>query len=265
VTTSPRPAGEAGTGWYVYGVVPAAEAPQGLFDGVGGVGGGTVQLIPAGQLAAVATDVPLEEFGEASITDNLRDPAWLESRVRAHEAVLEAALRAVPVVPFRFGVIYRNENAVREMLGAHEGLGQALDGVRGKVELGVKAFLAADSAGAPQSDEGEETSAGRRYLEEKRRTRRLAEEREALKASWADESHRRLAALADAATANPLQPGEVTGRDDEMFLNGAYLVPVEHEGKFRQLVAELEAEFRPNVQFELTGPWPPYNFVEDPA
>jgi gas vesicle protein GvpL/GvpF len=253
----------AGRGWYVYGIVPAAEAPDNLFDGVAGVGGGSVTLIADGRLAAIATDVPLEEFGEEAIAENLRDPTWLERGVRGHDAVLEAALRAVTVVPFRFGTIYRGEDEVRAMLSQNERLNDALDRVRGRVELGVKAFLA---PAAPPAGEAGTASSGRRYLEEKQRARRDAEEREALRARWADESHARLAAVADGATANPLQPREVSGRDDEMFLNGAYLIRLEREQDFRAALAQLEAELGPSgARFELTGPWPPYNFVEDPA
>lgn len=256
----------AGRGWYVYGIVPAAEAPDNLFDDVAGVAGGSVTLIADGRLAAIATDVPLTEFGEVAIAENLRDPAWLERGVRAHDAVLETALGAITVVPFRFGTIYRGEDDVRAMLSENERLNDALDRVRGKVELGVKAFLTAVAAEAEPAGEESTGSAGRRYLEEKQRARRVAEEREAQRARWADKSHARLAAVAEAATANPLQPREVSGPDEEMFLNGAYLVPLESDQEFRTALAELEAELGPSgARFELTGPWPPYNFVEDPA
>jgi Gas vesicle synthesis protein GvpL/GvpF len=253
-------------GWYVYGVVPAAEAPKNLFDGVAGVGGGSVRLVTAGELAAITTDVPLTEFGEDAIADNLRDPAWLEQSVRGHDAVLEAAVGAVTVVPFRFGTIYRGEDEVRGMLSEHERLNEALQRVRGRVELGVKGFLAAAASEAEPAGEESTGSSGRRYLEEKQRARRVAEEREVLRARCADESHARLAAVAEAATANPLQPPELSGRVEEMFLNGAYLVPLEREDEFRAALAELDSELGPRgARFELTGPWPPYNFVEDAA
>lgn len=267
MTTAGGPAGRAatGTGWYVYGVVLLGEAREAVFDGLEGVGGGSVTLVDAGRLAAIVSEVPLSEFGEEPIVDNLRDPAWLEQRVRAHEAVLDTALGASPVVPFRFGTIYRGEEHVREMLSAHERLTEALDRVRDRVELGIKGFLAktpADTANAAE----DESSAGRRYLEEKQRARRLAEERDAMKARLADESHKRLAAVADGARANPLQPREVSGSDDEMFLNGAYLVAANREGEFRSALEAMETELGPRgAVYELTGPWPPYNFVEDSA
>jgi hypothetical protein len=46
-----------------------------------------------------------------------------------------------------------------------------------------------------------------------------------------------------------------------MLLNGAYLVRRD-DGRLREVVAELESLYGPHgVTYELTGPWPPYNFV----
>jgi gas vesicle protein GvpL/GvpF len=262
-TSRPPGRGESGTGWYVYGVIPASEARAGLFEGVASVGDGSIVFVGTDRLAAIASEVPLDQFGEEAIGDNLRDPDWLEGRVRAHEAVLEAALRDVPVVPFRFGTIYRSRDQVREMLDHHDRLGPALDHVRGRVELGVKAFLAAAAADPEPAPEQAGVPAGRRYLEEKQRSRRTAEERDTLKAAVAQETHERLAATAVEATANPLQAPEISGRDAEMLLNGAYLVEREREAGFRNALAELERDLGPSgVLYELTGPWPPYNFVE---
>jgi hypothetical protein len=47
-----------------------------------------------------------------------------------------------------------------------------------------------------------------------------------------------------------------------MILNGAYLVPVGDAG-LRAEVERLAAEHEPlGITYEVTGPWPPHNFVE---
>ena len=52
------------------------------------------------------------------------------------------AVGATPLVPFRFGTIYRSEDGVRTMLrDARPSSRDALERLRGRVELGVKAFL----------------------------------------------------------------------------------------------------------------------------
>jgi hypothetical protein len=260
------PGPESGSGWYVYGVVPAAQASDSAFAGARGVhASGTVVLVADGGLAAITSDVPLAEFGEAAIEKNLHDEAWLEEKVRAHEAVLEAALPRTPLVPFRFGTIYRSDDQVRQMLREHAYLADTLERLRGTVELGVKAFVdpeAFERTHAGQG-EGEPAEGGRAYLLRKQRDRQLAEARASFTAACAQDSHERLLAAAEDGRANPLQRPEATGRAGEMILNGAYLVRAEQEDAFREALAALESRYEPDgVRYELTGPWPPYNFVD---
>jgi Gas vesicle synthesis protein GvpL/GvpF len=254
------PPTESGSGWYVYGVVPAAQASEDWFREAHGVHSGGVTLVGDGALSAIATSVPLSEFGDEALDKNIHDEAWLEEKVRAHDAVLEAALGRTALVPFRFGTIYRSDEHVRAMLRENAYLTDTLERVRGAVELGVKAFL--DPARFAVEDEPVE--GGREYLLRKQRERRLGEEKASFTAAAAQESHERLTAAAEDGRTNPLHAPEVSGRAGEMLLNGAYLVRVDREQAFRDALAALEERFRPEgLRFELTGPWPPYNFVDE--
>jgi hypothetical protein len=255
----------AATGWYVYGVVPASDLAADAFTNTRGVHpAGEIVLIADDDLAAITSDVPLSEFGEAEIAANLHDEAWLEEKVRAHEAVLEAALGRVPLVPFRFGTIYSSDEHVRRMLRENGGLGEALERLSGTVELGVKAFLDIEQFERSRAGDGdpEQESSGRAYLLRKQRERQLADERAAFVAQAASESHERLAAAAEDARANPLQRPEVSGREGEMILNAAYLVRADGQAAFRDALAALEGSAaKDGIRYELTGPWPAYNFV----
>ena len=47
-----------------------------------------------------------------------------------------------------------------------------------------------------------------------------------------------------------------------MILNGAYLVAEERMTAFQAELASLEGEYGDlGLSYEVTGPWPPYNFV----
>jgi hypothetical protein len=47
-----------------------------------------------------------------------------------------------------------------------------------------------------------------------------------------------------------------------MLLNAAYLVETTRVDELRDAAAELEARHAPlGARVQLTGPWPPYNFV----
>jgi len=266
-TAARTPPVREGTGWYVYGAVPAGEASVEAFAGVRGVDPSAgVSLIVEGPVAAVASPVPLAEFGAGAIDERLRSPEWLEDKVRAHEAVLEAALRGSAVVPFRFGAIYHGESHIRQMLRDHELLAPTLERLRGAVELGVKAFLDSARFRASREGEGPQASApgGRAYLLRKQRERALTEDGRAFQVACARESHEALTAVAREARLLPLRQPELSAYEGEMFLNAAYLVDTTGDAQFRERFAALESEhWRDGVDYELTGPWPPYNFVED--
>jgi hypothetical protein len=71
-----------------------------------------------------------------------------------------------------------------------------------------------------------------------------------------------LAAVAVEARLNPLQAPELTNREGAMALNGVYLVDDTASDEFAATVAALREEYADGgVEIELTGPWPPYNFV----
>jgi hypothetical protein len=78
----------------------------------------------------------------------------------------------------------------------------------------------------------------------------------------AAEVHVRLAQSASAAVLGRPQERRLSGRDAEMVLNGAYLVP---RGEARDFAALVDALGRRHegLTLELTGPWPPYHFVAE--
>jgi hypothetical protein len=229
-------------GWYVFGIVPSDAAPP--------VG---TSLVEDGPFAAVAAEVSLAEFGEDVLPERLNDRAWLEEKVRVHEAVLQSFVGVVPVVPLRFGAIYHDLDDVRRLLAERaEHFAVVLERVRGRVELGVKAWLDPTRVARPAA------ATGREYLQ--RRRDELSSARDA--ASLAAAAHERLAALAEGAVLNRPQPRELTGRDEQMLLNAAYLVPEPGDELAREVARVGEETAAAGLTFELTGPWPPYNFAE---
>ena len=256
----------AATAIYVYGVVPP-DTPPAVFEDVEGVDPSepTALLAHAG-LAAVAGRVSFEEFGEEALAANLRSVDWLEAKVRAHDEVLAAAVGRTTVVPFRFGAIYESEAHVLEMLADRSDLAGALKRLAGAVELGVNAYLDRERLRARLAAErgvaDEEQTSGRAYMQRRALERELDAAIGSFAADVADEAHERLAAHATDARANPVRPSVDESRR-EMILNGAYLVATESDDTFRATASELEAQYADDgVVFELTGPWPPYNFAE---
>ena len=253
---------EDGPGWYLYGVVAADAAVD---------GDGQVVLVEEGPVAGVASRVPLEEFDPSVLPERLGDAAWLEEKVRTHEQMLEDVLETASVVPCRFCTVYRTEEELRRFLSERKAdLEDALSHVAGRVELGVKAFVdrerfTAGGAGGNETirefaEHASRVEGGRAYLELRRLEQLVTEELMRFKDEVAGQLHERLLGAAEDGIQLNLQRPEVTGRDDEMVFNGAYLVA--DPQRFGGVLAELADEHRESgVELELTGPWPPYNFV----
>ena len=248
------------TGWYVYGVVSAGVEPA-VFAATPGVDAGPVTLVVENGLAAIVSTVSLEDFDEEALRRNLEVAEWLEEKARAHDRVLAAAVGTAPLVPLRFGTVYRDEERVHRMLEERRPeLLSSLERLRGRIELGVKAFL--DRTEAAAGDSGS-ASTGREYLLRRQQARRAAAETSAVVRDRARLVHERLASISEDARANPPQPPELSRRRETMLLNGAYLVDARREELFAEAVETLREEVDADgIELVLTGPWPPYNFVE---
>lgn len=259
-------------GWYVYGVTDSDADLDAALTAASPIDPeGRPFVVDEGPVAAIVSNVSLTEFDETILPERLNDPGWLFARAAAHEDVLERALAVTTVVPFRFGTVYKDEAAVRSFLDERApDLADTLARLRGRVELGVKAFAdserleAALRADDPDVAELEAKVAaapeGRAYMLRRQLERRLDEAVGRYERECSAAAHDALAAVAEDARLNAPQAPELTGRTETMILNGAYLVRSRDEldAVVRTLV---ERYGHAGVIFEVTGPWPPYNFV----
>lgn len=164
-----------------------------------------------------------------------------EANLWAHEAVVESLMEEGAVLPARFGTVLQSVERLRdELLTRQEEFAQALNLVRGRVELGVRAAW-------PQRGEVvNPAESGRGYL-----ARKLEQQRAAADAT--SSVHEPLALLAVDSTIRVLQSPCLT-------LIGSYLVDRGDVERFRE-EAERLARALGGVGLACTGPWPPYSFT----
>ena len=196
-----------------------------------------LDAVRAGELLAVISR-HVHPPGEPAL-----DALWV------HERVVERLMADRAVLPMRFGSRLPDEGAVRDLLEARQqAFLAALDRVRGRVELGVRAIRRGNGAapGDPVAP-APETASGRDYV--------LSKVRESHRTEHAAATlHDPLAALADAARRQrPRSPDEV--------LRASYLVDRGSLPRFRAAVERLQRT-QPDAAILCTGPWPPYSFVD---
>jgi gas vesicle protein GvpL/GvpF len=230
-----------------------------------GVGGMPVRAITSAGLAAIASNVGLDEFGEEALRVNLDDMTWLEATATAHHRVIDAMSRAQPVVPMRLATVYSGDTKVHAMLGQRgDDLREVLSRISARQEWGVKAYAAgvlAVGLGASAGGPGRGLAgSGAEYL--RRRREELVASKQARQEVLvsAERVHQALSRLASASRLHPPQAPVLAGTRATMILNAAYLLDEARHRQFSETVQQLAAQ-HPAVQLQLTGPWPPYSFA----
>jgi hypothetical protein len=236
---------------YIYGVLHMrldmpAEA------GVG-VGGATVSLLPAGDLAILTSPC-----GPDPVARSRRN-------MLAHTSVLERAMVQETVLPLRFGTVAPNQAALQVCIQTNrEAFSTALRGIDGRVELGLKAswrsgtvftdIVERDHGLRQLRDKLRARPTGETYYERIELGRRVEAAIDQRRASEAAEIMTELLPLAE-------READMRKHDDDMILNRAFLVPRSAEAMFDAAVARMAERFGDRMDFRYVGPVPPFNFV----
>lgn len=257
------------SGVYVYCFARARSVGQIACEGVDGRD--DVAVLPSASLAAVYSPVDLDEFDGEDAEEHLADPDWVLPRVCRHERVVEAVMQSGPVLPVRFGTVFRSEARLADVLDAREGaLLRALDSLDGTQEWAVKGFadaetvrqwlLAAD-ADLVRARDGLPESPGARYFAQRRLDGRVEKALARWRRAVADEARRRLEPHVREICPLPVRGREVSGRSDDMVCNLACLVASGRVAAFESAAEALEADRdEQGLAVQVSGPLPPYTF-----
>jgi hypothetical protein len=257
-------------GTYLYAVTRDEDRPDAAVLGeLTGVSGAPVRAVTHAGLVAYVSTVPLSEFGDAPLRRSLEDLDWVGETARAHHRVVETVAHDAATAPVRLVTVYGGDEGIIDMLDRRVAeLRAVLSEVSGRCEWGVKAYSsgpprAADRPGdAPYPEDpgsgGRATGPGTEYLRRRKAGLRHREQRQRASAEQAERIHATLAAVAVDSRRHRPQDPELSGRDDPMLLNGAYLVDRDRQSEFAAVLDELRC---PGISIELTGPWAPYSFT----
>jgi hypothetical protein len=238
-----------------------AGAPPGL------PGLGPLRALDVGAgLWVVAATAPLPEFGGERIEERLADLDWVSACALAHEAVVEHFRDAPALLPMKLFTLFASDERALAHLGqSRERLDRVLDRVAGRVEWGVRVRLdevRAREALAAEARQAGPAGSGTSFLLRKKREQEASRDlagrlRAEVEAGWDD-----LAAAADEASRRP--PATAPEQGGKLFLDAAFLVPADRAAGFEAAVGRYADRLAATGgEVTLTGPWPPYHFVEE--
>ncbi|MFH0748311.1 MAG: GvpL/GvpF family gas vesicle protein [Candidatus Bathyarchaeota archaeon] len=219
-----------------------------------GFGGGEVYTVHYKDLAAVVCDT--DKNALSILKEGL-----------THQKVNETIMERFTGMPFRFGMIPRDENDVKGFLSKYYvELKKTFARIDGKAEFGLKAYFAekfineriSELKGQPQV----------KALTEKisRNPREAYRLKIDLGKLIADTLSREGEQMAQGIF-QTLSPLAVETRrneimTDQMILNAAFLVDRQGEWMFDQHVDLIEDKNEGKIRLKYVGPCPPYNFVK---
>lgn len=242
---------------YVYGVVPGDVEVDSDFNGIGG---GEVEVVRSGELAALVTGIPADQ------------PIGQPEDLHAHARVLDTVAAAAPVLPLRFGAVMTDEDSVaEELLDEHQDeFRDALRQLEGQAEYVIKArydhetilkeVLAENPNALKLRDQIKATS------EEAGREARIAlgEYVSAAITAKRDEDTNAVVEKLSEFT-DMVAVREPTHEEDALHL--ACLFETDKQDQLEELVSDLEKQWKGRVEVRLLGPLAPYDFVvsQEPA
>ncbi|SDH40898.1 Gas vesicle synthesis protein GvpL/GvpF [Sinosporangium album] len=250
------PQDDHGSGFYIYGLVPADVE---VTPDAHGVGGETfpVTLIRHREIAALVSEIDLNR------------PLGTPDNLVAHERLLNESAAEVPVLPMRFGAVMTDADAIIDELLTpyHDEFLEALGELEGRTEFVVRGRY-------PEKQVLQEV------LDEEPEARRLRDEIRALPEEVTRDARIRLGELVNQAITarreadtealvDELAPYSVAAAVREPTherdaANVAVLVENERRADLERAVDEFAKRNAGRIEVRLLGPLAPYDFVMAP-
>lgn len=234
--------------WYAYCVTEKQSFPELLrhrkpipLESVAGIQGNQTFLYPASDLAVIVS--------EHSPQENLNQKAAVD-----HARVIAECFKVSTVLPFRFGTVFGDDEALRKSIRSnHRQFSANIERLRGKTEMHLKVMLedcGRDGAYRPCADTH---AVGKAYLANLRETATLQRERQTKARSVSVQMHRMFTPLDEEVSCRRVDEGK-------MLLDIAHLIDTRNVERYQNKYSSA-SQLMKDCHMQLSGPWPPYHFV----
>lgn len=232
----------------------------------------TLLLIEKGGLYGVVSEVTLREYNEEDIGTKSEDIDWLTDKANKFMKIILSVNKDAAIIPMKFLTILNNISRVEEIMEQNiDKFSEILKKLDNKKELSVKIYcnykVFKDTYMKEELLKFEESLKGKPkgtvFLLRKKFDSELNDKVQSKAYKIANSMVYGAAPHYVEMKSNKLLAKEITGIQDKMILNCAFLIDKKQEKIFNSYIHELIEKYS-NIGFTLqfTGPWPPYNFCD---
>jgi hypothetical protein len=210
-------------------------------ESVLGVSGNQVFLYPASDLAVVVSEHnPTETLNQKSGVD--------------HARVIAECFQRSTVLPFRFGTVFCDDETLRRSIRSNQRQFLVnIDKLRGKTEMHLK-IVVDDGCGRALERLLPAEGVGQQYLTSLRESATRTRDRQTRARAVSFQMHRLFLPLGEVVSCRLTE----TGR---MVLDIAHLIDRKCVERYQNKFQTTSAMMR-ECQMQISGPWPPYHFVQ---
>ena len=232
--------------WYAYCITEQSSLgarfrrPM-LLEHLHGVGGAPVLAYPSGEFAVV-------------VSDFVRDGKLEQKSILEHARVVSDCFKNATVLPFKFGTVFENDEALRRAVRANRKTFIAtVSRLRGKAEMHLKVFVKEGFVRTAGDDGALPDTVGGEYLAKLRE--KAARDRER-------QSKARTLSVQVEKLFHPLDAEVSCKRVDSggMLIDIAHLIDHESLEKYQNRYNSATRQLK-GCELTVSGPWPPYHFM----
>jgi len=214
--------------------------------------------------------VPENEYGEQNLDQHIQDMDWLEKNVIEYHSHMDELRRKTTFIPFQFGTVYKSKKSMEKFLQEHGNHFQDdLNYFSGKSEWGVKVFLSNKlfrkwviKNNTTGSAENDLMSGAAFFKKKKTEYEALAHENETLAGILEDIKEKVNDTAIECKEIDFLEMSNEDEKTLKPVFNLSLLINNNSNTALTISINKLIDEYgKCGVIPRLSGPWPPYNFV----
>jgi len=233
--------------WYAYCIAERQSFPELArhrrpmpLTGITGLFGNQTFLFPAGDLAVIVSE------------HHTDDQARFDQQAsKDHARVIADCFKLSTVLPFRFATTFADDDGLRRSVRSNQRHFLAnVERLRGKAEMHLKVLVDDTCPGNSARD----MTVGQQYLTSLRESASRQRERQSRARALSVQMHRMFLPLAEEVTCKRMESGK-------MLLDIAHLIDNRTVERYQNKYSSATQELK-ECRMQLSGPWPPYHFVQ---